>query len=219
MNKDYLKFTDFEFLQLENGYHVNSDTALLGKFLKLRNNKTILDIGTGSGALLVYASFFKPEKMVGVDIDYRNIEVAKMNLKTFDNTRLYNARIQDFTHEQFDYIVTNPPYFISGAIKKNELCQRSMFDDELKLEELFKAFRRLLKDNGEIFMIYPTIRLQELMYCCVKYKYKIMEMQFVYEHNRENAIRVLLKIKKGSGTNTQIKIKKPINIIGGEIIF
>ncbi|MDY6062745.1 MAG: methyltransferase domain-containing protein [Erysipelotrichaceae bacterium] len=219
MNKDYLKFTDFEFLQLEDGYHVNSDTALLGKFLKLRNNKTILDIGTGSGALLVYASFFKPEKMVGVDIDCRNIEVAKKNLKTFDNARLYNARIQDFTHEQFDYIVTNPPYFISGAIKKNELCQRSMFDDELKLEELFKVFSRLLKDNGEIFMIYPTIRLQELMYCCVKYKYKIMEMQFVYEHNRENAIRVLLKIKKGSGTNTQIKIKKPINIVGGEIIF
>ena len=56
MNKtDSLKYIDYEFIQDEDRYKVNTDTVCLGMFLDPLIGKTVLDIGTNTGALLLYA--------------------------------------------------------------------------------------------------------------------------------------------------------------------
>ena len=52
---DYLKFIDYEFDQQDCPYKVNTDTVVLGMFLDIMKNKTVLDIGCNTGALLLYA--------------------------------------------------------------------------------------------------------------------------------------------------------------------
>ena len=55
MKPDYLPGTPYLLIQPEGMYHMNSDTELLGRFLKIRHKDTVLDIGTHTGALLMYA--------------------------------------------------------------------------------------------------------------------------------------------------------------------
>ena len=54
-NKDYLKYINYSFKQNEKVFKINTDTAVLGMFFDEFHGKTVLDIGTGSGALLLYA--------------------------------------------------------------------------------------------------------------------------------------------------------------------
>ena len=36
---------------------INTDTTVLGEFLNIYRNDTVLDMGTNNGALMIYASF------------------------------------------------------------------------------------------------------------------------------------------------------------------
>ena len=52
---DYLhNHPNFKVCQHKDMYHFNSDTCLLGDFIKINENENVLDIGTNNGALLLY---------------------------------------------------------------------------------------------------------------------------------------------------------------------
>ena len=109
---DHLKFTDYEFDQNGSHYKVNTDTAFLGMFLDKMVNKSVLDIGTNTGALLLYAKYHGARELNGVDIHEDALIIAKRNLKKYsDEYKLYHTRIQDFEHEPFDVVICNPPFF------------------------------------------------------------------------------------------------------------
>ena len=68
MKSDYLPYIDYEFDQTGCTYKVNTDTVALGMFLDPMKHKSVLDIGTNSGALLLYAHEKGADKLIGVDI-------------------------------------------------------------------------------------------------------------------------------------------------------
>ena len=45
---------------------INTDTQVLGEFLNIYKQDVVLEIGTNTGALLLYASKFNPKKMIGI---------------------------------------------------------------------------------------------------------------------------------------------------------
>mgnify|MGYP000019521426 FL=1 len=49
-------------------FRMNSDTALLANFMKIKRNDRVLDIGTNNGALLAVANSFAPSCLIGIDI-------------------------------------------------------------------------------------------------------------------------------------------------------
>ena len=65
---DYLKFIDYEFIQDDRFIKANTDTAFLGMFLDSMKNKSVLDIGTNTGSLLLYAHYHGAKYLYGVDI-------------------------------------------------------------------------------------------------------------------------------------------------------
>ena len=107
-----------------------------------------------------------------------------------------------------DTIVTNPPFFKSDNKRNTQSYKKAMFDDELSIDDLFIAFKKNLKDNGSIYLIYSADRVLELFDKCIEYKFKIMKMQFIYDKNNEFASRVMLKLKQGK--ITRVRILKPI---------
>ena len=46
-------------------------------YLLIKMKDIVLDIGTNTGALLLYASKFKPKKLIGIDINEKALELAK----------------------------------------------------------------------------------------------------------------------------------------------
>ena len=214
---DYLKGIGYEFFQEDGLYKVNTDTVSLGLFLDPMTNKTVLDIGTNTGALLLYALHAGAGKLIGVDIHEDALKIAKENLDQYsENYELICERIQDVQIDPVDVIVCNPPFFEMNNITEDPYFKEAMFEESLPPEELFLSFRRLLKDNGEIYLIYQADRFPELYELCLKYRLKIMKMQYVHDISSMHALRVMLKLKIGK--MSKLKVYRPVLIDSGEIL-
>ena len=212
---DYLKFIDYEFIQNENFIKANTDTAFLGMFLDTMKNKSVLDIGTNTGALLLYAHYHGAKYLNGVDIHEDALKTAEENLKKYsDNYKLYCGRIQDLDIEPVDVVISNPPFFEMNNVTKDINFKDALFEEALPLEDLFKALRKCMKDNGEAYILYQADRFPEVYEMCKKYKLKIMKMQFVHDIHSEYALRVMLKLK--IGPMTKIRIYEPVMIDRGK---
>ena len=91
----------------------------------------ILDIGTGSGCLVV--SLLKDRcgsTATAIDISKEALKVAKINAKLHhleNKIKFFNIDIDKFTSNKYDLIISNPPY-----IKKTDL---NRLDDDVKLYE------------------------------------------------------------------------------------
>ena len=77
---DYLpNHEEIKIYQDDEMFCINTDTMVLGEFLDIKKKDIVLDIGTNTGALLLYASKFKPKKLIGIDINEKALELAKEN--------------------------------------------------------------------------------------------------------------------------------------------
>ena len=111
------------------------DTEILvEKVLKLTKNKNklnLLDIGIGSGCILL--SILKEKKNfygTGVDVSNKSLNICKVNshkLGLTQRVKLFKSDIDNFSRGKYDLIISNPPY-----IKKNTLkcLERDIVDFE-----------------------------------------------------------------------------------------
>ena len=212
---DYLKFIDYEFVQDERFIKANTDTAFLGMFMDKMFNKSVLDIGTNTGALLLYAHYHGAKYLNGVDIHEDALKTAKINLSKYsDSFNLYCSRIQDLDIDPVDVVICNPPFFEMNNVTEDINFKEALFEESLPLEDLFKALRKFMKDNGEAYILYQADRFPEVYDMCKKYKLKIMKMQFVHDIHSKHALRVMLKLK--IGPMSKVKIFEPVMIDRGK---
>ena len=200
MSFDYLPDTNIYLKQRKDMFRVNTDTHLLGNFMLVKKNESVLDIGTNNGALLLYASRYTDD-LSGVDILKEAIELAAFNMEYNGlNAKLYHMPIQDFNVVIYDVIVCNPPYFHTaknGNKNENHFLMAARHDHYLPLDELFKAYKRLLKDNGRIYMVHRASYCMIINHYCNQYGFKITRMKIVYDENKDEAVSVLLEIRRG----------------------
>ena len=212
---DYLKYINYKFKQNDEVFHVSTDTTILGMFLDNLYKKSIMDIGTGSGALLLYSHYHNAGHLIGVDIQDKALALAKENLIEYTSDyELIKANINELEHEKVDVVISNPPFFEVGSLRNSDAWNKAMFESELSIEQMFKAFRKFMKENGEVYTLYPAERFPEFYEMCLKYKLKIMRLQFVYDEKRPYAQRFVAKMKIGK--MTKLKIEKPIMVNRGE---
>lgn len=216
MTKDFLKYLNIELVQDEKMFRYNTDTTVLGSFLDSMINKSVLDIGTNNGALLLYASHFGANELNGVDIFQEALDIAKINIeKTNKKYHLYCSRIQDLEIEPKDVVICNPPFFEMNNVTEDKYYRAAMFEESLPLEDMFKAFRKFTKDNGIIYTLYPADRFVEFYEMAKKYKLKFMKLRFVHERNKPYALRFVVKMK--IGPMTKLNIEEPLFIDNGRI--
>lgn len=199
---------------------INTDTMVLGEFLEVYRYDTVLDIGTNNGSLLLYANRWNPKKLIGVDINSRALELAKKNLELNEitNYELINCDAKALRIDPVDVVVCNPPYFKQTLDSKNSNQDIALakHDDSLPLDALIKSIVSNLKDNGKLFFVYQSSRIQEVIDAFTKYHLNIKIMQFVYNVNKENSNIVLLKAVKGGKSG--MEVKKPLMISNMQIL-
>ena len=92
----------------------------LAKYYKDRN-PFILDIGTGSGCIIIsLLRELKKSKGIAIDVSNNALKIAKKNSKiydTLDRTKFINSSISKFERFKFDLIVSNPPYIARHQLK------------------------------------------------------------------------------------------------------
>ncbi|HUY68800.1 MAG TPA: peptide chain release factor N(5)-glutamine methyltransferase, partial [Alphaproteobacteria bacterium] len=80
----------------------------------------ILDLGTGSGCLLLALLHELPNATgLGVDASHRAVEQAKINAETLGLAARAEFRVNDWAdgvEDKFDLVISNPPYVAQGDI-------------------------------------------------------------------------------------------------------
>lgn len=127
------------------------------------NNKKILDIGTGSGAIsLALSKNLKDSKVIGVDISKNAIDLANENkIKlNINNVEFKESDIFSNIDEKFDIIVSNPPYINKKDFEKLDKKlyyepQNALFGGEDGLyfyKKIIKNAKNFLNKNGKIYL-------------------------------------------------------------------
>jgi len=201
LNKDelmynYLHGTEIYLYQRKDMFRVNSDTFLLGTFMNIKKDETVLDVGTNNGALLLYASRFT-NKLIGVDVLEEAIFLAQVNLEhnKIAGYQLINSRVQDLNIEPVDVIVCNPPYFTCGDnMNFNKYLKVARHEVCLTLEELFDSINNLLKKTGRAYLVHRYTRIDDIVKVMNKRNLYLSRINKVYDTRIENYTSVLLEI-------------------------
>ena len=120
--KDFWKY---EFIVNNNVLIPRPDTEILIeqalKLVKNKNRLQILDIGIGSGCILM--SILKEKKNfigTGIDISNKSLQISKVNcqkLRINNRLRLFKSNIDNFNTGKYDLIISNPPYIKKSNLK------------------------------------------------------------------------------------------------------
>lgn len=171
--------------------------AVIRKFKERRfdHKKTIkvLDLGTGSGCILI--SILKEiQKLhynvygVGVDISPGAVDVAKLNAKNLEvnDVNFICCDWGDIDKDEFDIIVSNPPYIPSDDVELLELSVKDFeprtaldgFSDGLECyRQIAKILPKVMKNNSIIALEYGIGQSSQVM--------KIMQELFECESIRD----------------------------------
>ncbi len=205
---DYIPNSNIYLWQRKDMFRINTDTAQLAHFMKIKKGDRVLDIGTNNGALLLFANQFCPSYLCGIDIQKDACELAKKNLMDHG---INNAEIicADFTKsdlKNFDVIICNPPFFQIGSHRSAEQSYRSIARHEffLPLEKLLLGVGKALKENGRFYMVHRSERITEIVAECKKNRLEIKTMQFVFDDRKELAVNVLVEAVLGGSPLCQI---------------
>lgn len=114
-----------EFMGLE--FEVTSDVLiprqdteiLVEEVLKVCNQKSVLDMCTGSGCIIIsLAKLGNIAKAVGVDLSEKALQVAKRNAAKHKlNVEFIQSNLFDHIDGVFDIVVSNPPYIPTEEIQ------------------------------------------------------------------------------------------------------
>ena len=135
------------------------------KLFKYKNEFNILEIGIGSGCILL--SILK-EKLnaygTGIDISKNCLNVSKINanlLNVETRLKLFKTNVDKFNLGKYDLVVSNPPYIKKHLVKYlekdvSEFEPRQALDGGIdglsEIRKVVKKSSELIKNNGKFIL-------------------------------------------------------------------
>jgi tRNA1Val (adenine37-N6)-methyltransferase len=173
MPNTYFQFKQFTIHQDHCAMKVTTDSCLFGAWAgndvrsRKSEDRSILDIGAGTGLLSLMLAQQINASITAIEIDKDAFEQASENIAASpwkDNINIIHTDIKDFVaKEQYDCIISNPPFYEnewqSGDAQKN-IAHHS---HQLLLDDLPDIIRNLLKPGGTFYLLLPYKRHTEIM--------------------------------------------------------
>ena len=130
-------------------------------FTKNKSNLNVLDIGVGSGCIIL--SILKEKKNfrgTGIDISKKTLKICKLNsenLGVSKRLKLFKSDVDNFQIGKYDLIVSNPPYIKNIDLKyldKNvvgfepRLALNGGLEGLSVIQKVIEKSSKLIKKNG-----------------------------------------------------------------------
>ena len=162
MSKPF-RFKQFSVEQARCAMKIGTDAVLLGAWADLEAQpNSVLDIGAGTGILALMMAQRSDAKLIdALEIDDAAYEQCVENFENSDwGDRLfcYHAALDEFTDEiedQYDLIISNPPFYTDTFKTENEERNTARFEDAMPFDTLLQSVSELLSKSGQFNVVLP----------------------------------------------------------------
>jgi SAM-dependent methyltransferase len=150
--------------------------------------KRVLDIGTGSGILALYAAQLRAAKVVATDIEPAAIDCTRENARALGLERVVEARLVSAQEpsaysvirpgEVFDIILGAPPAEVNRTpvVTSGGLDEGVTSNDTLKLGlSIVDGFREHLAPDGAALLFYPSDLLLPILVSYARHQGYLVE--------------------------------------------
>lgn len=209
---------------------VGTDALLLGSWSRVEGARRILDIGTGSGIVLLMAAqrADKEAVLTGIDLDPDACIQARENFAGSPFAAdIYQAdalKWLDETSEHFDVILCNPPFFRDKPLGPDSSRNLARHDFALPIEQLMKNAAAKLTANGSLSLVWPEDRIQDIWDNLQDSGLSVLEWCEVVSRPGLQPLRVLLELRLSHPSHspsrrTQILIENGARQEGGPPLY
>ena len=166
------------------------------KLININQNKLILDIGTGSGCIVISLVKERPKlRGTAIDISKNALKVAKINAKMhqlLNRIKFYNSSVDNFFKGKYDLIISNPPYISKNKIKyldKDIFCFEPLdslnggLNGSTVLNNVIKKSSSLIKIGGKLVLEIGYDQKFEIMKLIPKYGFYLNKVIKDYANN------------------------------------
>jgi tRNA1Val (adenine37-N6)-methyltransferase len=198
------QFKQFSIQQDRCAMKVGTDGVLLGAWCPIDNHPySVLDIGAGTGILsLMLAQRSNAEQIDAIEIDENAYEQCVENFESSpwgDRLFCFHAGLDEFVdepEEQYDIIISNPPFYSEDYKTENEQRDWARFQDAMPFEDLVEAADLLLSENGIFAVIIPHKEEERFISLCADVDLFPVKVTRVKGTHTTPIIRSLLAFKR-----------------------
>ena len=135
--------------------------------LYLEPRLRVLELGSGCGIVSIMLALQRPAwQITGIDIQAEEVALATANaLKCKVKVKFITADLRTWNPaEDFDLIISNPPWQPLNSGKASPLLTRRLGREELSctMSDVLDAAERLSGETGEALIIYPITRRADM---------------------------------------------------------
>ncbi len=217
---DDLQLDNLYIIQKKQGFRFGVDAVLLSNFANIKKTHRVIDLCTGTGIIpfLAYGKY-KPKEILGIEIQDDMVEMANRSSqynKIEDVVKFINADLKDLNLLKslgtFDVLTVNPPYKLnnSGILNPDDKLAIARHEILCNLEDVIIAARRLLKDNGRIYMVHRPERLIDIFELMRKHKIEPKRVQMIQPNINKAPNIVLVEGQRDGGA--YLKWEAPIYV-------
>ena len=220
---------DLKIYQNSSYFSFSLDSIILANYANIRlRDKNIVDFCTGNGVIPLIVSKRTKNNIVGVEIQEKLAELATKSVEynnLTDRITIVSEDVNDFSSRhlnEFDLVLCNPPYFkVEDKSSFNDSYEKMIARHEItfNLEDLCKCCKKVLKDNGNLYIVHRSDRLIDIIETFRKHNIEPKRIRFVYENVSKESTLVLVEAQKCGSVG--LKVDSPIilyNLDGTETL-
>ncbi|WP_077034390.1 methyltransferase [Pelomonas sp. KK5] len=151
-----VRYLDKEFLVYPDTFWPFADSVPLVRHFRIAAGESVLDVGTGSGVIGIFACYRGAARVVGVDINPAALRSASHNVRVHGFAGVMDVRQSDLFEalgqdERFDVITANLPFRNKPA---HDLVAMSQWDTGFRTNSrFFEGVGARLKPGGRIYFV------------------------------------------------------------------
>lgn len=210
-----LGYKNLKIIQDNEMFNFSLDSVLLPNFITINDStKNILDIGTGNAPIPLILSQKTKAHITGIEIQKEVSNIAKKTIKlnNLENKiNIINDDIKEYykkaTPEYYDIITCNPPYFEvkkTSKFNKNDYKTIARHEVTLKLEDILKIARKLLKNGGTLGLVHRPERLIDILTTMRNYNIEPKKIRLIYSGKNKESNILLIEGKKNGKKGLKI---------------
>jgi tRNA1Val (adenine37-N6)-methyltransferase len=194
----YFKFKQFTINQENCAMKVCTDACILGAWFsaKIPQHSTVLDIGSGTGLLMMMLAQRSQAEIHGIEIDPAAYEQLTENISQND----WKARLKVFAADarsfpfpvKYDFIISNPPFFENDLLSTDDREQVAKHSKHLTLEALLDVIAANLQPHGAFGILLPYHRWEEFNKLATQKNFSLTEKQVVRHTPKHAPFRAIL---------------------------